>query len=268
MRAGGARAARTAEFRRASECPVLTEPASHLSADEDGGAAQVQEPNGHEGGARVEARVDQRAQGHPPVGGGRAQHGTNRDLSPRVVSTDDLSRTRAASAGAKGEQSWAGWAAAHSKKADQRRTRQQDGAGHSGADLERPAYRRKGGHERVRRRHARISEWRSVRPPLVDELLERGGAKGGDDGAKHDERRNEIAPRPDGCRLSEHHQPLGRAVECAQGGAGTAAPLLRGGSSDRPSAGSGKLRCRNAKQRRPSVQMVMVRRVNRGEWMG
>ena len=29
-----------------------------------------------------------------------------------MVSTDDLSRTRAASAGAKGEQSWAGWAAA------------------------------------------------------------------------------------------------------------------------------------------------------------
>ena len=73
-----------------SERGILAEPAAHLSADEDRGATQVQQPHRDEGGASRYVRIDDSAEGHPPTRHRRAQDRAYRDLCPRVVAADHL----------------------------------------------------------------------------------------------------------------------------------------------------------------------------------
>ena len=77
-----------------SERGILAEPAAHLSADEESGATQVEQPHGDEGGAGRHVRIDQRADRHPPSRHRRAQGHADRDLRPRMVPADHLRRRR------------------------------------------------------------------------------------------------------------------------------------------------------------------------------
>ena len=169
-----------------SERGILAEPAAHLSADEDRGATQVQQPHRDEGGASRYVRIDDSAEGHPPTRHRRAQDRAYRDLCPRVVAADHLRadgrlRHERVQLGMRTKVWLRGSvktvAAAHPQDADRHGGREQERAGHSGSEVERPSYGRKGADERVRRGHPRVGEWRPSGPTLVDQLLERPGGK-------------------------------------------------------------------------------------------
>ena len=169
-----------------SERGILAEPAPHLSADEDRGATQVQQPHRDEGGASWYVRIDNSTERHPPTRHRRAQDRAYRDLCPRVVTADHL---RAESRllhervqlGTRSKVWLRGsiktMAAAHPQDADRQGAREQERAGHSGSEVESPTCGRKGADERVRRGHPRVGERRPIGTALVDQFFERPGGK-------------------------------------------------------------------------------------------